>query len=207
MSVKPSAVMASAVFLSMFSRHRLASCGSSKSRAWRGGARQHAARAGAPDALWLKPAMEFKSRGGHGAQTEQPRDRPRPTGQAPGGRKPGDRTQCSPDRRRRLHREPAHRMGGGRGGGEDSSSCPAQPYGRSRPPPAWLPGQLRASRQAWLSAAEQPGRPDDPRVWRQCGGRPGTAPLPRRACPLPACAPEASPTPRQPHPNPRRHGA
>lgn len=33
MSVKPSAAMASAVFLSMLSRHRLASCGSSKSRA------------------------------------------------------------------------------------------------------------------------------------------------------------------------------
>lgn len=36
MSVKPSAVMASAVFLSMFSRHRLASCGSSNSRAYEG---------------------------------------------------------------------------------------------------------------------------------------------------------------------------
>lgn len=60
MSVKPSAVMASAVFLSMFSRHRLASCGSSKSRAWQEtsmgawGGHQHPALGKSPMRSWLK---------------------------------------------------------------------------------------------------------------------------------------------------------
>lgn len=203
MSVKPSAVMASAVFLSMFSRHRLASCGSSKSRAWRGGARQHAARAGAPDALWLKPAMEFKSRGGHGAQTEQPRDRQRPTGQAPGGRKPGDRTQCSPDRRRRLHREP--RTGWGAGGAAGKIPAPAQ----HNPTAAHV-----HPRPGCRGSSGPPDRPGsapqsnlDDRTTHASGDSAGAAPG-QPPCPGgPVPCPPVPPRPRQPHPNPRRHGA
>lgn len=41
MSVKPSAARASPVFLSMFSRQRLASCGSSNNRAWNTGQTRH----------------------------------------------------------------------------------------------------------------------------------------------------------------------
>lgn len=54
MSVKPSAAMASAVFLSMFSRHRLASCGSSKRRACAGrhvSARSRPSAPGRPQAV------------------------------------------------------------------------------------------------------------------------------------------------------------